>query len=58
VNIDSVKASISPSGMRTIRMVDGHRDDGQRFVVRADEKLTAFVELESAIQARELLDLA
>jgi hypothetical protein len=24
--------------------------DGQRFVVRADEKLTAFVELESAIK--------
>jgi len=24
-------------------------DDGKRFVVRADEKLTAFVELESAI---------
>jgi hypothetical protein len=26
-----------------------HRGDGKRFVVRADEKLTAFVELESAI---------
>ena len=26
---------------------DGHRD-GQRFIVRADEKLTAFLELESA----------
>jgi hypothetical protein len=25
------------------------RGDGKRFVVRADEKLTAFVELESAI---------
>jgi hypothetical protein len=25
------------------------RDDGKRFVVRADEKLTAFIELESAI---------
>jgi len=25
-----------------------HRDDGKRFVVRADEKLTAFVELKSA----------
>jgi hypothetical protein len=29
---------------------DAHRDDGQRFNVRADEKLTAFVELESAIR--------
>ena len=46
------------SGMRTIWIVDGHRDDGKRFVVRADEKLTAFVELESAIRARGLLDLA
>jgi hypothetical protein len=27
--------------------VDAHRDDGKRFVVRADEKLTAFLELES-----------
>jgi hypothetical protein len=33
---------------RTMFVVDAHRD-GQRFVVRADEKLTAFVELESAI---------
>ena len=27
-----------------------HRGDGNRFIVRADEKLTAFVELESAIR--------
>jgi hypothetical protein len=31
------------------------RDDGKRFVVRADEKLTAFVELESATRARREL---
>ena len=31
---------------RTIWIADAHRDDGRRFVVRADEKLTAFVELE------------
>jgi len=36
---------------QTIWMVDAHRDDGKRFVVRADEKLTAFVEMESAIRA-------
>jgi hypothetical protein len=30
--------------------VDAHRDDGQRFVVHADEKLTAFLELERAIR--------
>src|SRR5881392_252994 len=34
---------------RTIWIVDAHRD-GQRFVVRAVEKLTAFLELESAIR--------
>jgi hypothetical protein len=33
--------------VRTIWIADAHRD-GKRFVVRADEKLTAFVELESA----------
>jgi hypothetical protein len=31
-----------------IFVADAHRGDGNRFVVRADEKLTAFVELESA----------
>ena len=36
---------------RTIWIADAHRDDGKRFVVRADEKLTAFMELESAIGA-------
>jgi hypothetical protein len=35
---------------RTIRIVDAHRGDGNRFVVHADEKLTAFVELETAIR--------
>jgi hypothetical protein len=34
---------------RTIWIVDAHRDDGKRFVVRADEKLTAFMELESTV---------
>jgi len=36
---------------RTIFVADAHRGDGKRFVVRGDEKLTAFVELESAIRA-------
>ena len=35
---------------RTIWIADAHRGDGKRFVVRADEKLTAFVELESVIR--------
>jgi hypothetical protein len=34
---------------RTIWIADAHRD-GMRFVVHADEKLTAFLELESAIR--------
>jgi hypothetical protein len=33
---------------RTIWIVDAHRD-GKRFIVRADEMLTAFLELEAAI---------
>ena len=35
---------------RTIWIADAHRDDGRRFIVRADEKLAAFMELESAIR--------
>ena len=34
---------------RTIWIADAHRDDGKRFVVRVDEKFTAFLELEKAI---------
>jgi hypothetical protein len=33
-----------------IWIADAHRDDGKRFVVYADEKLTAFLELETAIR--------
>ena len=35
---------------RTIWIVDSHRGDGKRFIVRADELLTAFLELELAIR--------
>jgi hypothetical protein len=38
------------SNWRTIWIADAHRDEGKRLVVRADEKLTAFIELESAIR--------
>jgi hypothetical protein len=38
------------SNGRTIWIADAHRDDGKRFVVRADEKLTAFLEPEAAIR--------
>jgi len=39
-------SAIDSSG-RTISITDTPRDDGKRFVVHADEKLTAFLELEA-----------
>jgi hypothetical protein len=42
-------STIDSSG-RTIWIADAHRGDGKRFVVRADEKLTAFLELEWTIR--------
>ena len=46
------------SAGRTIWIVDAHRGDGKRFIVRADEKLTAFMELESAVQAASVAHCA
>ena len=34
------------SNGQTIFVADAHRDNGKRFIVTADEKLTAFLELE------------
>jgi hypothetical protein len=34
------------AGGRTIFVADAHRDDGKRYVVHADQKLAAFLELE------------
>jgi hypothetical protein len=42
------------SRARRIFVADAHPGDGKRFVVRADEKLTAFLELERAICLRLL----
>jgi hypothetical protein len=39
------------SNRRTIWIVDSHRDDGKRYVVRANGKLIAFVELESTVRS-------
>ena len=39
-----------PTGERS-GIVDAHREGGKRFVVRAEELLTAFLELEAAIAA-------
>jgi len=42
---------------RTIWIADAHRGDGKRFVAHANEKLTAFLQLEFAIRVcDELLD--
>ena len=37
------------SNGRTIWIADAHRGDGKRFVVHAEEKVAAFVELESQL---------
>ena len=42
---DSRAISVRERGSR-IWIADAHRDDGQRFIVHADEKLSAFLELE------------
>jgi hypothetical protein len=42
-------ASAADSNGRTIWIVDAHRGDGRRFIVRSDEKLSAFVELERQV---------
>jgi len=36
---------------------DAHRDNRKRFVVRAEEKLTAFVELRPSMLSRSMLAL-
>jgi hypothetical protein len=43
---------------RNIWIANAHRGDGKRFVVRADEKLTAFLELESVIRRRNRINAA
>ena len=43
--VGAASQRLTPTG-GTIGIADAHRDDGKRFVVHADEKLTALVELE------------
>jgi hypothetical protein len=43
----AVYAAVDEEG-RTIWIADAHHGDAKRFVVHADEKLTAFVELEAS----------
>jgi hypothetical protein len=42
-------AAIDREG-RTIFIVDAHCDDGKRFVLRTDEKLTAFLQLQATVR--------
>ena len=42
--------SAVPREGRIIWVADAHRGDGKRFVVHADEEVTAFMELEAAIR--------
>jgi hypothetical protein len=54
VEFNNAYEAIDSNG-RTIWIADAHRDDGKRFIVRADELLTAFMEVESGTRAcREL----
>jgi hypothetical protein len=46
-------SAIDSSG-RTIWIADAHRGDGNRFVARADDKLTAFLELARMISTHLL----
>jgi len=39
------------SNGQTLWIADAHRGDGKRLVVHANQKLTAFLELEAAIRA-------
>jgi hypothetical protein len=41
---------------RTIFVADAHCGDGKRFIVRADEMLTAFLELERAVCIHLLIE--
>ena len=41
-------STINSSG-QTIFVADAHCDDGHRFIVRPDEKLTALIELKSTV---------
>jgi hypothetical protein len=43
------------TGSRTVLVTNAHRDDGKRFFVRANEKLTAFMELEAACAKLKLM---
>jgi hypothetical protein len=48
VGVGAVSQPLIPTGERS-GLLNAHRGDGQRFIVHADDKLTAFLELERAV---------
>ena len=46
----------SPWARLSIWIVDAHRDGRKRFIVRADEKLSVFFRIESAIRLERSID--
>jgi hypothetical protein len=48
---DQAAATAIDANGQTIWIADAHRGDGKHFVVRADEKLAAFFEVEATISA-------
>jgi hypothetical protein len=48
-SITPIGISTIDSNGQTIFVADAHRDDGRRFIVCSDEKLSAFVELERQV---------
>jgi hypothetical protein len=52
--VGAASQRLIPTGERS-GLQTPHRDDGKRFVVRAEDLLTAFLELEVAIPAPERL---
>jgi hypothetical protein len=45
VGVGAASQRLDSNG-QTIFVADAHRDNGKRFIVTADEKLTAFLELQ------------
>jgi len=55
-DVETEYAARYPSSELHPLAISDFRGDGKRYVVRADEKLTAFLELESAFRKRNYVD--
>jgi len=45
---------LNPAGWSAANDLDARRGDGKRFIVRAEENLTAFIELEAALRKKSI----